>query len=72
MEPSNPHWRELFLVRDYLREHRDVADAYGNLKRALALVFGDDIAGFRDAKSPFVQAVLARARAARAEAAAQP
>lgn len=69
MEPSNPRWGELLLVRDYLREHHDVADAYGTLKRALALVFEDDIAGFRDAKSPFVRAVLARARSARGGAA---
>jgi len=29
---------------------------------ALALVFQDDIAGFRDAKRPFLQAVMAKAR----------
>lgn len=63
MEPSNPRWEELLLVRDYLRHHPDVVQAYGNLKKALALVFEDDIAGFRDAKSPFVRAVPARAQA---------
>lgn len=63
MEPSSPRWEELMSVRDYLRTHHDVATAYGELKRALALVFGDDIAGFRDAKRPFLQAVMAKARA---------
>jgi GrpB-like predicted nucleotidyltransferase (UPF0157 family) len=64
MEPANPGWEEYMLFRDYLRDHPAVADAYGKLKHALALVFGDDIAGFRDAKRPFVARVLASARAA--------
>jgi len=62
MESSSPRWDELLLVRDYLRTHSDVATAYGELKKALALVFQDDIAGFRDAKRPFLQAVMAKAR----------
>jgi GrpB-like predicted nucleotidyltransferase (UPF0157 family) len=62
MEPSSPRWDELIVVRDYLRTHSDVATAYGELKKALALVFQDDIAGFRDAKRPFLQALMAKAR----------
>jgi GrpB-like predicted nucleotidyltransferase (UPF0157 family) len=62
-EPSSPRWEEYVLLRDYLRRHREMADAYGDLKRALALVFEDDIAGYRDAKRPFVQALLRKARA---------
>ena len=62
MERSSPRWEELMSVRDYLRAHHDVATAYGELKKALAVVFQDDIAGFRDAKRPFLQAVMARAR----------
>jgi GrpB-like predicted nucleotidyltransferase (UPF0157 family) len=34
------------------------------VKKALALVFEDDIAGYRNAKHPFVQAVMAKARGA--------
>ena len=63
-EPSSPRWQELVLIRDYLRGHADVAAAYGDLKKALALVFGDDIIGYRNAKGPFLQAVMAKARAA--------
>jgi GrpB-like predicted nucleotidyltransferase (UPF0157 family) len=63
MESSSPRWDELMLIRAYLRTHSDVATAYGALKKALALVFQDDIAGFRDAKRPFLQAVMAKARA---------
>jgi len=65
MEPTSARWDELVLVRDYLRNHADVANAYGSLKRALAVLFGDDIAGFRDAKRPFLQAVMAKAQAER-------
>ena len=72
MEPSSSRWDEFVLVRDYLRQHPDVASAYGDLKKALALVFGEDIAGFREAKRPFVQRVLALARAERAALAASP
>jgi GrpB-like predicted nucleotidyltransferase (UPF0157 family) len=65
MEPSCPRWEEFTLIRDYLRRHEEVAGAYADLKRALALVFEDDIAGYRNAKAPFIQAVMARARAER-------
>jgi GrpB-like predicted nucleotidyltransferase (UPF0157 family) len=65
MEPDSARWEELVLVRDYLRLHPEYAKAYGALKRALALVFEDDIAGYRGAKQPFLQAILARARAER-------
>lgn len=66
MEPTSPRWEEFVLIRDYLRAHRDIASAYGQLKYALALVFGEDIVGYRDAKRPFVRAVLTRARGERA------
>lgn len=62
MESSSPRWEELVLVRDYLRTHSEVAEAYGSLKKALAVLFQDDIAGFREAKRPFLRAVMAKAR----------
>jgi len=65
MEPSGARWEELILIRDYFRRHREIASAYASLKRALALVFEEDIAGYRNAKRPFLQAVLAKARAER-------
>jgi GrpB-like predicted nucleotidyltransferase (UPF0157 family) len=65
MEPSNPRWEECILFRDFLRSHGEIAGAYASFKKAIALVFDDDIAGFRNAKHPFVQAVMAKARAAR-------
>ena len=63
MEPSNPRWEECVMFRDYLRSHPEIAARYGNFKKGLALVCNEDIAAFRNAKSPFVQAVMAQARA---------
>jgi GrpB-like predicted nucleotidyltransferase (UPF0157 family) len=62
VEPQTARWEEYVAVRDYLRRHEDVATAYGEFKKALAVVFDDDIAGFREAKRPFMQAVVAKAR----------
>jgi GrpB-like predicted nucleotidyltransferase (UPF0157 family) len=62
MERSNPRWQDRLLFRDYLRSHPETASAYGNLKKSLALAFGDDIEGFRNAKHEFVTTVTAKAR----------
>jgi GrpB-like predicted nucleotidyltransferase (UPF0157 family) len=69
MEPAHPHWDELLLFRDYLRCHPEIVGAYANVKKALALVFGEDIAGYRNAKHPFIQRVMANAQAERDAAA---
>jgi GrpB-like predicted nucleotidyltransferase (UPF0157 family) len=65
MEPANPRWQEFLLFRDYLRHHPEIVGAYANVKKALALVFGEDIAGYRNAKHPFIQQVMAKAQAER-------
>jgi GrpB-like predicted nucleotidyltransferase (UPF0157 family) len=62
MELSSPRWEENILIRDYLRHHPEVVAAYTSVKKALALVFDEDIAGYRDAKRPFLAAVMANAR----------
>jgi GrpB-like predicted nucleotidyltransferase (UPF0157 family) len=62
MEPSNPRWQDHLLFRDHLRAHPETASAYGSLKKSLALAFGDDIAGFTNAKHAFVKTVIAKAR----------
>jgi GrpB-like predicted nucleotidyltransferase (UPF0157 family) len=63
MEPSSPRRDELILTRNYLCRHPEKAGAYAELKKALAGRFGHDIAGYRAAKSPFLRALLAAARA---------
>jgi len=47
--------------RDALRADPGVADAYGELKRALAARLGHDRSAYTDAKSAFVERVLAQA-----------
>lgn len=42
------------LFRDYLRHHAERADAYGDLKRNLAMAFRDDRQGYVDAKETFI------------------
>jgi GrpB-like predicted nucleotidyltransferase (UPF0157 family) len=61
-ERLGPRWREFVLIRDYLRRDGESAQAYGELKKALAATYGDDIAGFREAKRPFLEELMARAR----------
>jgi GrpB-like predicted nucleotidyltransferase (UPF0157 family) len=65
MECTSPRWDEFILIRDYLRQHAAVADAYALLKTELASRFGEDIAGFREAKRPFLADLLRKARAER-------
>ncbi|MGE4566011.1 MAG: GrpB family protein, partial [Victivallaceae bacterium] len=48
-------------LRDYLRKHSDAATAYGELKKALALQFPDDIDSYCAAKSDFLSGLLAAA-----------
>jgi len=47
-------------LRDWLRSHPDDANAYGALKRRLAIRFRDDIAGYVDGKTAFIASILAK------------
>lgn len=50
--------RDHLTFRDYLRSHLETAQAYADLKRALALEFPDDIDSYAIAKTNFVLGVL--------------
>jgi GrpB-like predicted nucleotidyltransferase (UPF0157 family) len=58
---GNEELRRHRLFRDYLLTHPDAARAYGELKKAAAVRFGEDRAGYTEAKTQFVEAVLERA-----------
>ena len=49
------------LFRDFLRADPDTAKQYAELKRSLATTFRDDRAGYTDAKSDFIWAVIRKA-----------
>jgi GrpB-like predicted nucleotidyltransferase (UPF0157 family) len=66
MEPSHPRWEALMVFRDYLRAHPEAAQAYADIKRALATSSIDDIEAYRTGKSTFVEDITEKARAWRA------
>ena len=59
-----PDWQgydDQVVFRDYLRAHADVADAYAELKRRLAIEHRNSRTAYTDGKAAFVRAVLERA-----------
>jgi len=65
LEHVNPRVQDWLLFRDYLRAHPETARAYAELKKALAVQCGEDIACYRTGKNTFVDAITAQARAER-------
>lgn len=55
--------RRHLAVRDYLRTHREEAEAYGRLKERLAEEYPYDIEGYCDGKDEFVKELERRALA---------
>lgn len=55
-------WRDRLAFRDYLRAHPDVAAEYAALKLELAQRHRLDREAYTEAKGPFVERVLERAR----------
>jgi GrpB-like predicted nucleotidyltransferase (UPF0157 family) len=53
--------RYALLCRDYLRAHPPAARAYGEVKRALAAIVGDDLDAFYAVKDPVVDIIMAGA-----------
>ena len=66
MVPSHPRWETLLAFRDYLRAHPEEAQAYANIKRALATSSIDNIEAYRTGKNTFVEDMTEKARAWRA------
>ena len=66
VEPTSEFWEQHLLFRDYLRAHPEVAAEYERLKWDLAAWFGWDRLGYTDAKTSFIEEVIAAARASEA------
>lgn len=56
-EEGNPEIDRHLAFRDYLRNHAEVRNAYGALKRQLAQAFPYDIESYIRGKAPFIAAV---------------
>lgn len=58
---DGPEWRRHIIFRDWLNLHPSLAKEYEALKVELAARFEDDREAYAEAKTPFVQRVLAEA-----------
>ena len=61
-ELTSDFWERHLLFRDFLRANPGVADQYCELKKELAAEYGSDREGYTEAKTPFIESVVARAR----------
>jgi GrpB-like predicted nucleotidyltransferase (UPF0157 family) len=66
MRTDHSQWRRHLLFRDFLRSHPEDAKRYDLLKRELAARFGADRDGYTDAKTEFIEGILAKAEAGEA------
>jgi len=62
---KSDHWRKHLLFRDYLRTHPEVAQEYYRLKKALVAKYGSDREGYTEAKTSFIELVIAKAKSER-------
>lgn len=56
------HWLRHLLLRDFLRTHPEVAQQYYEMKKKLATDYGSDRVGYTEAKTSFIESVIAMAR----------
>lgn len=61
MRFESEHWEKHLLFRDYIRTHPDVAQQYYEIKKKLAAKHGTDRAAYTEAKTSFIETVIAQA-----------
>jgi GrpB-like predicted nucleotidyltransferase (UPF0157 family) len=57
---NSEHWKKHIVFRDFLRKNPQVAQDYFKLKKRLAIEYGTDRLGYTEAKSAFIESVLAK------------
>jgi GrpB-like predicted nucleotidyltransferase (UPF0157 family) len=62
VELTSEFWERHLLFRDSLRVHPEEAQRYDQLKKDLAAKFGSDRDGYTEAKTSFIESVIAKAR----------
>jgi GrpB-like predicted nucleotidyltransferase (UPF0157 family) len=61
VEQGSQFWSRQLVFRDALRSRRELVERYSALKRELAARYGSDRVEYTEAKTPFVEGVLAEA-----------
>jgi GrpB-like predicted nucleotidyltransferase (UPF0157 family) len=62
VELTSGFWERHLLFRDFLRTHPKEARRYHELKKELAAKFGSDRDGYTEAKTSFIESVIAKSR----------
>ena len=57
---GSEHWKKHVIFRDFLRKNPKVAKEYYALKKELAAKYGTDRLGYTEAKTAFIESVIAR------------
>ena len=63
VERTSYFWERHLLFRDFLRSHPEAAQQYYHLKKELAAKHGADREGYTEAKTSFIESVIAHAGA---------
>ena len=58
---GSDHWKKHLLFRDFLRAHPSAAERYYALKRAMAAKHGADRTAYTEAKTSFIESIIAQA-----------
>jgi len=61
VERTSNFWARHILFRDYMRTHPEIAQQYCRLKKELAAKHGADREAYTEAKTSFIESVVARA-----------
>jgi len=60
VEKGGEFWRRHLAFRDYLRNHPEACRQYCELKRKLASKYGSDREGYTEAKTSFIESIVAK------------
>jgi GrpB-like predicted nucleotidyltransferase (UPF0157 family) len=62
VEKRSDFWKQHLLFRDYLRTHPETTQQYYKLKKELASKYGSNREGYTEAKTSFIESIIAKAK----------